>query len=122
MISGAVSPAILATDSITPVTIPPFAAVSKIFTVTTAFGIPNACPASLYVSGINFNASSVVLAIIGNIISESATAPAHKLNFPKTRTINKNAKIPKTIDGNCIMTSLKNLIIFPTLEFAYSAT
>ena len=45
MISGAVSPAILATDSIIPVTIPPFAALNKILN-DNCFGIPNACPAS----------------------------------------------------------------------------
>ena len=76
IIRGAVSPPILETESNMPVIIPLFAAEITIRKVITHFFSPNAVPASRYVTGTIFNDSSVVRATIGNIIRESANAPA----------------------------------------------
>jgi hypothetical protein len=62
----------------------------------------------------------VVLATMGNMISDNANAPAQIEKCPRTNTITKNANIPRSIEGNSINTSLKNRIDLASLLSPYS--
>ena len=86
-------PPILDTDNKIPVIIPLFAAETTILKVITHFLRPNAVPASRQVTGTIFKDSSVVRATIGNIIRDSAKAPAHTEKCPRIKSFIKSEAI-----------------------------
>ena len=76
MMSGAVSPAILATARRVPVSKPALAVGKTTLRVVRHLWAPRARDASRTLLGTSFRDSSVVLATIGIRINESAMAPA----------------------------------------------
>src|SRR6185312_13400767 len=82
--------------------------------------IPNAYPASLYVTGTNLRDSSVVRIIIGNITIDNAKEPAQTEKSPIVKTTSTKTNTPITMVGNSARTSLKNLTVLPYLLFPYS--
>src|ERR1035437_2955477 len=87
--NGAVSPATLATESITPDSIPLNPHGTTIFKITLWYGNPKASPASFNEEGISFNVSSVERIIMGNIIIANATLPDKAENVPNGFTNQK---------------------------------
>ncbi|MNC51959.1 hypothetical protein D3C75_1012770 [compost metagenome] len=74
--SGAVSPAIRAIASNTPVIIPETEAFSVMAEIIFHFGVPNAYAASRRLSGTSFSMFSVVRITIGTCNNASAITPA----------------------------------------------
>lgn len=84
--SGAVSPAIRATASSTPVKIPLSDARSVIASTIRHFGVPSAMAASRSEFGTSFSMFSVVRITIGICSNASATTPAQPLKRPAFAT------------------------------------
>ena len=91
---------ILPIARITPAIIPGTAAGSTILKIVRSFPAPSPKLPSLYVSGTDFNASSVVLIISGRIIMDMVKAPA-RMEYPHLSADTKNniPNRPYTMDG-----------------------
>ena len=89
--SGAVSPTIRATASITPVTMPASAVGSTTFVIVRHFGTPSAYDASRRLLGTIRSISSVERTTIGIISTDSATEPMIPSRMPGPRKIANSA-------------------------------
>lgn len=120
--SGAVSPAMRATASSTPVTIPPTDARSVIFRIIRHFGVPSANAASRSAFGTSFSMFSVVRITIGICSSASAITPAQPLKWPDFATTSAYTNSPTTIDGaDSRMSLMKRITLASQLFWPYSA-
>ena len=111
--SGAVSPAIRATASNTPVSTPARAARRVTLEITTLFGAPRAKAASRSVLGMSCNMFSVVRTTTGRTISASASTPDQAENLPVCATTTAYTKRPITIDGADSSRSLMKRVTAP---------
>ena len=112
--SGAVSPLIRATASITPVITPPLTARSATMRTTFHCGAPNAAAASLSVEGTKFNMLSVVRTTTGIAMSANATDPAQPEKCFALATITAYTNSPKIIEGADNKISLTKRVVGPT--------
>ena len=119
--SGAVSPAIRATPTRQPVTMPASAVRATIRSDVRQRGYPSASAASRSECGTRRTISSVVRAIIGTMSTASATLPASAEKWPIGLTSQVHAKIPTTIDGVPFSTSATKRTIQPSRPEPYSA-
>ena len=120
--SGAVSPAIRATASSTPVMIPPTDARSVIFSTMRHFGVPSAKAASRSAFGTSFSMFSVVRITIGICSSASAITPAQPEKRPDFATTIAYTNRPMTIDGaDSRMSLMKRIVLASRFFWPYSA-
>tara|TARA_B100001113_G_C20617913_1_gene409155 strand:+ start:117 stop:527 length:411 start_codon:yes stop_codon:yes gene_type:complete len=125
-INGAVSPAALASAKSIPVDIELKAAGKVILDIIVNLDAPIPKAARLKLSGTSFNASSVVLIIVGNINIEREIPPAIPLKVEPNKifvdTINAYINTPAIIEGTPARTLDPNLINLANLpDFEYSA-
>ena len=125
-INGAVSPAALASAKSIPVDIELNAVGNVILVIIVNLDAPTPNAALLKFSGTNFNASSVVLIIVGNIRIDREIPPAIPLNIEPNNifvdTIIAYINTPAIIDGTPASTFDPNLTNFANLpDLEYSA-
>ena len=118
---GAVSPAIRAMASITPVVMPPIAVGRTTFRMVRHFGMPRAREASRSSFGTSLSISSVERTTTGiiRIVSASEPGEAGGLQLSIISMIDRMNR-PATIDGMPVMTSTKKVTALASAPLPYS--